>query len=276
MVGGLARSVGIAWVGAVCACNAITGAGALSTAPEDTVLPPVREPSVDGSSSGSSTSSSGAPDPGDAAADQLIALDADSGNDGAGPDPNTFLDPFTRADDSAIGYGWIEKKDVFAIVNRGVEETDVSATYKDTIVYRPDDAVNVEVAVDVTVTGTATGLLAARVQPASATLGTLVCYFLYTTATTALLYRDGTGTNGSVVMLKNQSAMVPATRTMKLEITGTNPVHLVGTVLDGNGAVITTITFDDSTADRITAGGNVAFGSTGAARFDNFRRQRLP
>src|SRR5690606_17165685 len=140
-MGGPARSIGIAIIGAACACNALTGADALDVDPSDeaslptrrheTSSAPVGEPSPSSSSGGGSSGTTSDPDPEDGGAP------IDAGPDGSNaPNPSLFFDDFQRPESATVGNGWIEKVDKFAIVGGAVRQAGIGS-YRDMIVRRP-------------------------------------------------------------------------------------------------------------------------------------------
>ena len=72
--------------------------------------------------------------------------------------------------------------------------------------------------------------------------------------------------------------MVGQSYRLSLQVTGTNPVHLVGSLSKLDGTVVAAITTNDATGKRITRAGSVGFGSSAAigGRWDDFRRVTLP
>lgn len=64
---------------------------------------------------------------------------------------------------------------------------------------------------------------------------------------------------------------------LSLQVTGANPVHLVGSIAALDGTVLATITADDGSGRRISSAGSVGFGSSAAlnGRWDDFKRVNL-
>jgi hypothetical protein len=62
-----------------------------------------------------------------------------------------------------------------------------------------------------------------------------------------------------------------------LEVTGTNPVHLVGSLSQLDGTVVATITANDASTKRLATAGSVGFGSSASVngRWDDFKRITL-
>ena len=65
---------------------------------------------------------------------------------------------------------------------------------------------------------------------------------------------------------------------LSLQVTGSNPVRVVGSISTLDGNVVAAITGNDTSDKRITAAGSVGFGSSNTlgGRFDDFRRVTLP
>lgn len=270
--------------GAACACNAITGADGLSTDPagaESSVVPS-RNRHDPGSSSGGSSSSSSGSSTSDPDAGQLVdggGTVPDAGTDappiGGGTTP--FFDAFERADNAAIGNGWIEKSDKFAIAAGAVHQSGLGS-YRNLIVRRPasEDALDVAISVDVThdkVDGDP--CLYARMQPASNTQGQLVGYTFYAYFDYAYIDRDDGDTGTELASVAISPALPTGSKySLTFRVTGTNPVKLDATVKNAAGAVVASFGAQDGSGKRITAPGAVGFGSGDAdgALFDNFRR----
>lgn len=284
-MGALARrSIAIAGVFAVCACNALTGAEGLGVDPaleEGELIPPRerhRTEQVDDGGSSSSSSSGALPDPtggtdgGDAGAGAGDAgLDAPAG----GP---VFFDAFERADSPTIGNGWTEKTDRFAIAAGAVKQSGLGS-YKNLIVRRPasEDALDVEISVDVThdkIDGDP--CLYARMQPGSNTAGSLVSYTFYVYFDFAFLDRDDGDTAFAELASQAISPPLPtgSKYSLTLRVTGTSPVKVEGIVKNASGVVVASLSAMDGSAKRIAVPGGVGFGSGDAdgALFDNFRR----
>jgi hypothetical protein len=281
MMGGVARIVGIASVGVVCACNVITGADGLSGDPSDSTELPSRRreetasapidngASSTSSSGGSSSGSSGDPDAGatvDAAVDAPTLIGG-----------SVFFDDFNRADDANVGNGWIEKVDSFSIASGAVRQTGLGS-YRDLIVRRPEVALDVELSVNVTHNrDIGDPALYARMQPVSSNLGTLVGYSFFAIRDFVEIDRDE-GSKDQYTVLASQTLaepiVAPYAYSLYLKVTGTNPVTIVATMKDANGNVKATLDYVDSSAARITQPGAVGFGSGDAqdARFEDFKR----
>lgn len=287
MMGGLARIVGIAFVGAVCACNVITGAEGLGSDPppdeatlptrrrEETAAAPIDETASSSSSSGDLPGMPFDPDGG--------GPNVDAGADGSSPTiagGTVFLDDFQRGDSANVGNGWLEKVDSFSIAAGAVRQTGLGS-YRDLMVRRPSNETALDVEISVSVTHNRDNgdpALYARIQPASGTLGSLVGYSFYAIHDFVGLDRDE-GSKDQYTELASQTLAEPLTApyaySLTLKVTGTNPVVIVATMKDANGNVKATLNYTDSSPARITQPGAVGFGSGDAdgASFDDFERR---
>lgn len=204
-----------------------------------------------------------------------------------------FVDMFSRADSANIENGWIEKNPTAFSVTAG-EVTRVATSpesYRDNLVYRPaqEDALDVEISVEVRFTQTPPRFPQIFVRARSATIATVDSYDGY------LLYVDGSTTANQVVLGRQLGTPFVATLStftlseslsttdryrMVLRAQGTAPVMLAARVEKLVGAAWSTIgstTFEDSAAERITTPGTVGFAGDEVAAYvyDDFRRTLL-
>ena len=133
MMGGVARVVGIALVGVVCACNAATDGGEAS--PEAPLPPRNREETASAPIEQKHESTSGElpgmPSDPDAGGPNL-----DGGSEASLLAPgDVFLDDFQRADSAAVGDGRFEKVDSFSILGGSMKQTGLGS-YRDLMVRR--------------------------------------------------------------------------------------------------------------------------------------------
>lgn len=200
-----------------------------------------------------------------------------------------LTDNFDRADNAALGNGWVEKNAAaFTIAgNRAAKQT-VGTGYRDNLVYRPagEDVLNVEAAVEIQFTG-APGYaqLAVRVQSATvANADTFDGYVLYVnnSNTQAILGRqNGTAFLTTLATLNLGTALNTTDRfRLRLAARGTNPVLLDAYVERLNGVIWEEIgqgSASDAAANRFATAGSVGFGGYTEATyaFDNFARVDL-
>lgn len=200
-----------------------------------------------------------------------------------------LTDTFDRADNAAVGNGWVEKNAAaFTIVGNRASKQTVGTGYRDNLVYRPagEDVLNVEAAVEIQFTG-APGFaqLAVRVQSATvANADTLDGYVLYINngTTQAILGRqNGTAFLTTLATLNLDTALNTTDRfRLRLAARGTNPVQLDAFVERLNGLLWQEIgqgSASDAAANRFATGGSVGFGGYTEATyaFDNFVRVDL-
>jgi len=200
-----------------------------------------------------------------------------------------LTDNFDRADDAAVGNGWIEKNaGAFTLAgNRAAKQT-VGTAYRDNIVYRPagENVLNVEAAVEIQFSG-APGYaqLAVRAQTATiANADTLDAYVLYVnnSNTQAILGRNnGTAFVTTLATLDLAPGLNTTDRyRLRLAARNANPVLLDAVIERLNGAIWETIgqaSASDAAANRIATAGSVGFGGYTEATyaFDNFTRVDL-
>ncbi len=200
-----------------------------------------------------------------------------------------LTDTFDRADNAAVGNGWVEKNAAaFTIAGNRASKQTVGTGYRDNLVYRPagEDVLNVEAAVEVQFTG-APGYaqLAVRVQSATVVnADTLDGYVLYinNSNTQAILGRqNGTAFLTTLAPLNLDTALNTTDRyRLRLAARGTNPVLLDAFVERLNGAFWEEIgqgSASDAAANRFATAGSVGFGGYTEATyaFDNFTRVDL-
>ena len=198
-------------------------------------------------------------------------------------------DSFDRADNAAVGNGWVEKNAAaFTIAGNRASKQTVGTSYRDNLVYRPagEDVLNVEAAVEIQFTG-APGFaqLAVRVQSATAgNADVLDGYLLYinNSNTQAILGRQNGTAFVTTLAALNLSAALNTTDRFRLRLAarGTNPVQLDAFVERLNGAIWEEIgqgSANDAAANRFATAGTVGFGGYTEASyaFDNFTRVDL-
>ena len=200
-----------------------------------------------------------------------------------------LTDNFDRADNAAVGNGWVEKNAAaFTIAGNRAGKQTVGTGYRDNLVYRPagEDVLNVEAAVEVQFNGTpGYAQIAVRVQSATvANADTLDGYILYinNSNTQAILGRqNGTAFITTLATLDLGTALNTTDRfRLRLAARGTNPVLLDAFVERLNGVIweqIGQASASDAAANRFATAGSVGFGgyTEGTYAFDNFARVDL-
>ena len=200
-----------------------------------------------------------------------------------------LTDNFDRADNAAVGNGWVEKNAAaFTIAGNRAGKQTVGTGYRDNLVYRPagEDVLNVEAAVEVQFNGTpGYAQIAVRVQSATvANADTLDGYILYinNSNTQAILGRqNGTAFITTLATLDLGTALNTTDRfRLRLAARGTNPVLLDAFVERLNGVIWEQIgqgSASDAAANRFATAGSVGFGgyTEGTYAFDNFARVDL-
>lgn len=202
----------------------------------------------------------------------------------------TYVDDFDRADNAALGAGWIEKQpNAFALSGGAAIKQAVSTGYHDNLAYRPaaEDLRDVEASVELRLTSTAVGYpqVHVRVQSATvATLGTLDAYMLYMDGTLdrAILARQrGTAFATALTTIFLDTPLNTTDRfRLRLRAVGTNPVQLEAWIERWNGAAWAIIgqgAANDTATDRITTAGSVGFSGyvESSYRYDVFTRTNL-
>ncbi|CAN5884536.1 hypothetical protein BH11MYX4_BH11MYX4_03200 [soil metagenome] len=275
-------AVGAACVVAVAACNALSGADALSTDPSGSSEPELTAP---GASSSGSSGTTGHDHPGASDAGSSSGSSGTSGGapvdaavDASGP---TFVDDFQRPS-GTVGNGWLEKTSgALSLVNGAVRQGS-TGIYRNLLVARPS-AENVrDVLVQVTISFPALDAdpgLFARIQAGSEIKDRLLGYGVYADGANDLFVSRDDGTAfadlGSSIITP---ALVPGAQyRLSLQVTGDSPVHLVASIAKLDGTVLAAITANDGSGKRFTNAGSVGFGSSVARNgtWDDFRRVTL-
>jgi hypothetical protein len=294
-MGKLVFAAGAAGVALLAACNMLSGADSL-TAEQTGIEQPVNE-TPHGATSGSSGVPSSSGSSGEAARpghEMTSSSSSSSGStlspDDAGVDASgeaaaalpTFVDDFARAD-GTIGNGWIEKAaGKFGLI-AGAAQQKQNGIYRNGFVSRPASENALDVLLQATVTfpvATADPCVFARIQPGSDAPNTFYGYSAYADgANDFYVSRDDGNTftdMGSSII--SPPLIVGATYVISLQVTGTNPVHLVGSLTKPDGTVLASIAANDASPKRIMTAGSVGFGSSASlnGRWDDFRRVTLP
>lgn len=216
--------------------------------------------------------------------DAPVVVIEDARPDAASTD---FVDTFTRANSANIGNGWIEKNPAaFSITDGEVTRVATSPeSYRDNLVYRPEDVLDVEISVNVRFTQTPPRFPQIFVRGRALT--TVNSYDGY------LLYVDGGAATNQVVLgrqlgmpfvvtLSSFTLTEPLNTTaryrMVLSAQGTMPVMLSARIERLNPVtIIGSTTFSDGAAERITTAGRVGFAGDEVAAYiyDDFRRVNL-
>lgn len=271
--------LGSAVAGAVllAGCNMLSGADALSSGVgEDDAE--ITSPRRGDASSNETSRAHDAPLDGDAAGEPPDDSGVEPPSDAATA-VTPFFDDFARPN-GALGNDWlVSTPATFALVN-GAAQQNSTGNYRNLFVRRPAD----EDVRDVRVEGVVT-FSVANADP---------CLF-------ARLRADGTGFHGysvypdgagdlyvsrddgaQFVDMGGSQISPPLTigehYRLSLQVTGTSPVQLVGSIAKLDGTVLASIRANDGSAKKITASGSVGFGSSSAmnGRFDDFRRSAVP
>lgn len=208
----------------------------------------------------------------------------------AAPALANLTDDFNRADNAALGNGWIEKEAAnYSIVGNAVQKNAASGSYLNHLAYRPasEDVADVEVSVEFRLSASNPGYpqIYTRVQSDTVAWGTYFNgYMLYVNEsnTQAILGRQ---TESEFVATLQSLTLSPALNTtdtfrLRMRTTGTNPVQLAAYVErlnSGTWQIIGQATYDDTAAGRFTNAGTVGFGGYTEAsyRYDNFVRTNL-
>jgi len=158
-----------------------------------------------------------------------------------------FFDDFDRVDDTAIGFGWIEKSEPAFSLSGGQAAKQVVATfYRNNLVYRPasEDVVNAEASVEFQLTSLPTGYPQIFVRAQSDTIDvhqTMDAYILFVnnSATQAVLGRQLGRVYTTELAYITISPGLNATDTYRLRLSamGTDPVELTAYVERLNVAV---------------------------------------
>jgi hypothetical protein len=280
---------GFACVALVAACNMLSGADGLTTDPagidesQQTSAPPSR-PDASSGSDGTSTRPHDPPADTDGGVVTTIPPDeagVDAASEAAAMLP-TFTDDFSRPD-GTLGNGWIMKTPSAFSLAGGAVQQNQGGIYRNLFNSRPASEDALDVLAQVTVTFpvmTADPGLFARIQPGSDVTNHFVAYSVYPDGANNLyVSRD----DGDVFIDQGSSVISPPlvpgeSYRLSLQVTGTNPVQLTGSIAHLDGTVIATITANDGSAKRITTPGSVGFGSSASipGRWDDFKRITLP
>lgn len=278
--------IGVALAGAalLAACNALSGADGLSVGPAGVDEAEIGVPTTSKSDASTgepsrphdtATTDAGSPPP------DLDSGGIDAASEAAAQLP-TFLDTFSRADGTPIGNGWVEKSPgKFALVNGAVQQKQ-TGIYRNLFVSRPAFENVTDVLLQTTVTfsaSTADPCLFARIQPGSEVTNTFYGYSVYADGPADLYVSrdDGSAFTDMGSSIISPGLTVGRSYRLSLQVTGTNPVHLVGSIAALDGTVLATITANDGSNKRISSAGSVGFGSSAAlnGRWDDFKRVTL-
>lgn len=270
------------------ACNVLSGADGLTSEPDGVEQPQVSSPPGSSGTSGTGDTADAArvhdpPSASDGAVTPLPTDEAgiDAASEAAAALP-TFLDNFARPNGD-IGNSWIQKTaGAFALVDGTVQQSQ-GGIYRNLFNSRPASEDVLDVLAQVTVTfpvTTADPGLFARIQAGSDVVNHFVAYSVYPDGANDLyVSRD----DGDVFVDQGSSVISPPlvvgqSYRLSLQVTGTNPVHLVGSLSLLDGTVVATITANDASDKRITTAGSVGFGSSASVngRWDDFKRVTLP
>lgn len=208
----------------------------------------------------------------------------------AGAAHANLTDTFTRADNAAIGNGWIEKNaSAFSLQGGAAAKVASGYGYRDNLVYRPagEDVADVEASVELRLTSSSPGYpqIHTRVQSSTAAFGDwLDSYVLYVAGSSsqAVLGRQRGNVFVATLATLNLSPALNTTDTYRLRLrtTGSSPVLLDAFVerqVGGAWEVIGQASTADSNAQRLTTAGSVGFSGflETTYRFDNFVRTNL-
>jgi len=203
---------------------------------------------------------------------------------------NSFIDPFTRADNPNLGNGWIEKTPgTFSITNDEVVRVDTTITYRDNMVYRPasEDLRDIEVSIRVRFNQTPPRYPQIFVRARSASIAqpdNYDGYLLYVDGSTAMDVVLGRQLGTVFVVALSRFTLSEPLGTavpyrLTLRAIGSAPVLLEARVekLGGTPVLIGSTTFQDSAANRITEAGTVGFAGDeiAAYAYDDFVRTAL-
>lgn len=206
----------------------------------------------------------------------------------AGAAGANFSDDFNRANNDALGNGWLEKSpSAFAIATNEAAKVGAGGNdYRNNIAYRPasEDILDVEASVELRLTSTPVGYPQVFVRGQSASIGTngsLDAYLLYlpdSTNRATLARQRGSAYDISLATINFTSELNTTDRyRLRLRAVGTNPVQLNAFVERFNGTtwdIIGQGTYSDVATDRISTAGSVGFGGyvETSYRYDNFSR----
>ncbi|MGH3371851.1 MAG: LamG-like jellyroll fold domain-containing protein, partial [Nocardioidaceae bacterium] len=202
----------------------------------------------------------------------------------------TFFDDFSRADNTELGNGWVEKTPgAFSLTGARVSKAATGTGYADNLVYRPasENMLDREASVEVRFGSLPPGYAQVFVRGQTETIatpGTFSGYLLFTDNDPGRAFLSRIE-NGAFVSLA-QITIVPGLNTtdtfrLRLRATGTDPVMLGAFVERFTGTEWTVIgqaTVNDSAPTRFATAGTVGFTGYiegGVYTFDNFTRTDL-
>jgi hypothetical protein len=201
-----------------------------------------------------------------------------------------FTDAFTRADNAAVGNGWLEKfEGAFSIAANEASKSGAGFDYRDNVVYRPasENVLDAEASLELRFVSLSPGYPMVLVRGQTGTInasGTLDAYILYVndSSTQAVLSRQRGGSYDTQLAFFTLNPALNTTDRYRLRLraTGTNPVALSAFVERLNGGTwqtIGTTTFNDADAQRLSSAGTVGFSGYIETnyRFDNFNRTMI-
>lgn len=193
----------------------------------------------------------------------------------------SFFDDFERPDNSSIGNGWIEKTDVFSIINGGVT-LDTQGGPVDRIVRRTSGLLDTEISGRITIISPYNEIsLFSRMQPDE--LGNLVGYRVWFAITKMQIeLRIKTG-NGTALYELGQIPIYPSLNVgssydFHMRTTGSDLVNIEAGIFDVDGKMIQSIQGKDVSAYRILTPGLIGFGQREANgnRWESFSMVELP
>ncbi|MDB4937186.1 MAG: hypothetical protein JWP87_4158 [Labilithrix sp.] len=288
-MGKLVLGAAAASVALLVACNALSGADALSTDPSsgDTEITPPETTAAGASSGGTTTTEPPARlghEPPPATDDAAPPPPVDGGFDAASEAATTlptFLEDFARAD-GPLGNAWIEKTAGKFAVKTGAAQQSATGLYRNLFASRPASENALDVFVQATITfpvDKADPCIFARIQPGSEVLDRFYAYSAYPDGAGNFYVSRDDGTQfvdmGSAIIAP--PLVVGESYRISLQVTGTSPVSLQGALTKLDGTVVAAISASDGSAKRIVTTGSVGFGSSGAlnGRWDDFMRVTL-
>ena len=198
-------------------------------------------------------------------------------------------DDFTRADDAAIGNGWIEKSPTaFTLLGGEASKQAVGTGYLDNLVFRPsnEDVLDVETSVEFTLSATSPGYIEiwSRVQSDTVLVSNwLEGYILFINDNNTEA-RIGRSNGNAYSLLATVGLSQPLNTTdrfrLRLSTEGTSPVVVTGYVERFNGAdwdVLGQATVNDNDPLQIVTPGTVGFSGhvESGYVYDNFVRTNL-